>query len=137
MKLFAKTGIARLWIILLVAGLSMVSVTAVSSAVTVGENYGGGIVFYVDKTGEHGLIASRADMAGHSENYPEGYFKWEEAKAECSDLNENGLYRLVLAKQKRTEQTLSQKKYCWWFFGRYLLEFYSKQCLYRMASGFS
>ncbi len=90
MKLCAKTGIARLWMILLLAGLSMVTVSAVSSAVTIGENYGGGIVFFVDKTGEHGLIASRADMAGHSEEYPEGYFKWEDAKAECNALNENG-----------------------------------------------
>lgn len=34
----------------------------------VGENYGGGIVFWVDETGEHGLIASTEDL---------GSFKWE------------------------------------------------------------
>jgi hypothetical protein len=90
MKLLAKKGITRLWLILLITGLSMVTGSALSYAVSIGENYGGGIVFYVDKTEQHGLVASRLDMAGHSEDYPEGYFKWEDAKAECYALNENG-----------------------------------------------
>ena len=31
---------------------------------TIGQNYGGGIIFYVDSTGQHGLIAAQTDIGG-------------------------------------------------------------------------
>ena len=34
-----------------------------SAQYTIGQSYGGGIVFYVDGTGEHGLVASQADQS--------------------------------------------------------------------------
>lgn len=37
--------------------------TAASVTVKLGDNYQGGIVFYVDATGKHGLIAAMADQA--------------------------------------------------------------------------
>jgi hypothetical protein len=43
-KFLAKARFARLWIMLLFTSLSMVSVSAVVFAVTIGEEYRGGIV---------------------------------------------------------------------------------------------
>jgi len=64
MKFPAKTRIARLWIMLLFTSLSMVTVSAVSSAVSIGQRYQGGIVFYVDESRQHGLIAATRDLPG-------------------------------------------------------------------------
>jgi hypothetical protein len=36
-----------------------------TNAVEVGKNYGGGIIFYVDGSGNHGLIAAEADQNKH------------------------------------------------------------------------
>jgi hypothetical protein len=36
--------------------------TALTTSYYVGQNYGGGIVFYVDGTGKHGLIAATSDQ---------------------------------------------------------------------------
>ena len=60
----SKTKINHLWIVLMLSGLSMVTHSAVSFAVVhkIGEKYGGGVVYYVDKTGNHGLIAAPADI---------------------------------------------------------------------------
>jgi len=58
----AKARFERLWIIVLLTAMSLVSFSAHSFAVTPGEHYGGGIVFYVDATGQHGLIAAESDI---------------------------------------------------------------------------
>ncbi len=76
MKHFAKRGIVRLWMVVLLAGLSMVTVSAVASAVKIGDNYGGGIVFFVDVTGQHGLVAATSD-AGEKTN-------WYDAKIQAN-----------------------------------------------------
>ena len=64
MKLLAKDRFARLWIMLLFTSLSMVTVSAVSSAVSIGQRYQGGIVFYVDESRQHGLVAATRDLPG-------------------------------------------------------------------------
>ena len=72
MKLHAKARFSRLWIMLLFISLSMISISAVSSAISIGEQYQGGIVFYVDGTGQHGLIAATRDLPGQ--------YDWQGAK---------------------------------------------------------
>jgi hypothetical protein len=72
MKFPAKTRFARLWIMLLFTSLSMISVSAVSSAVSIGQRYQGGIVFYVDESRQHGLIAATRDLPGE--------YDWQGAK---------------------------------------------------------
>ncbi|MEI8185620.1 MAG: DUF1566 domain-containing protein [Chlorobiaceae bacterium] len=81
MKLYAKKYANRLCTIILLAGLSMVTLFSLSSAATpkIGESYNGGVVFYVDATGQHGLIAAKADMTGSSGKV-EGFFNWYGAK---------------------------------------------------------
>ncbi len=52
----------------------------------IGDEYGGGKIFSLDPTGQHGLIAAKADLSGHSEGKSEGRFTWEDAKAKCAAL---------------------------------------------------
>jgi hypothetical protein len=40
-----------------------VSFTTVTPPITIGESYAGGIIFYIDNTGKHGLVASPADLS--------------------------------------------------------------------------
>ncbi len=56
----------------------------------IGEFYCGGIIFYLNNTGQHGLIAAKADMQGHSAGNEEGYFSWIDAKAACHNFVSNG-----------------------------------------------
>ena len=72
MKPFTKKSFVRLWTAFLLAGLSMVSITGLSSAVTykIGDTFGGGKVAYIFQSGDrgyvegqqHGLIAAEADV---------------------------------------------------------------------------
>lgn len=41
---------------------AQVTFTTVTPPIAIGESYGGGIIFYVDNTGKHGLVASPADL---------------------------------------------------------------------------
>ena len=59
----------------------MVMVSGVASAVKIGDEYGGGIVFYVDGTGNHGLVAAKADFLEE--------MNWEDAKSACESLVSN------------------------------------------------
>ncbi len=78
MKLHAKVPFTRLLLMLLLAGLSMFTVSALSSAATpqIGDSYGGGVVLYVDGTGQHGLIAAKSDATVKEK----GFFSWYSAK---------------------------------------------------------
>jgi len=51
--------------------LGLVFVSQAQTKHTIGEKFGGGIVFYVDQTGEHGLIAETIDQGANN---------WEQAK---------------------------------------------------------
>ncbi len=81
MKLIAKTSVARLWMMFLLTGMILGSVSGRLSAAEpkIGESYGGGVVFYVDGTGQHGLIAAKKDATGHSEGKEEGVLNWYDA----------------------------------------------------------
>lgn len=46
-----------------------------NSSISVGQNFGGGIIFYVDDTGQHGLIAAKNDQSEGIEWY-NGSFKY-------------------------------------------------------------
>jgi hypothetical protein len=72
MKSMAKACLVRLWMMLLFTGLSMVSVSAVSFAVSIGQRYQGGIVFYVDESRQHGLVAATRELPGQ--------YDWQGAK---------------------------------------------------------
>jgi hypothetical protein len=81
MKRIAKKNLTLSWIMFLIASLSMVTLSAVASSATlkIGDSYGGGIVLYVDATGQHGLIAAKTDATTHSSGKLEGFFSWYDA----------------------------------------------------------
>ncbi len=93
MKLFAKMGIVRL---VLFAALGMVTVSEVGSAVQIGDDYGGGVVFFVDETGQHGLVAAKAD-------FPEG-MTWSDAYRACDDLVSDTYSDWFLPNKKQLNQ---------------------------------
>jgi hypothetical protein len=64
MKHYWIKRVCRLCITSLFVCLYMFAGTELSSAVNykIGKQYGGGIIFYVDRTGAHGLIAANADI---------------------------------------------------------------------------
>lgn len=86
MKLITMRFFDRLSIMLLLLGLSLVSAPSLSSAITVGDHYRGGIVFYVDGSGEHGLVAAKTNVAGKSHGMERGDFTWYDAKAACENF---------------------------------------------------
>jgi len=109
MKLHAQSPFTRLWIMLLLTGLTLVSLPVLSSAVTIGEEYGGGIVFSVDASGQHGLIAAKTDVPGHSSGIPEGFFTWKDAQLACKHFVSNGYSDWFLPNKEQLNQLYLQK----------------------------
>jgi hypothetical protein len=72
--------------------------------VKIGEYYGGGIVFYLNSSGQHGLIAAKADMQGHSPGKEDGYFTWGDAKIACNNLVSNGFSDWFLPNKDQLNQ---------------------------------
>ena len=69
-----------------------------NSPYKLGGKYMGGIIFYIDSTGRHGLIAAEDDL---------GRFSWEDAVQKCKDLgdgwhlpNKDELNTLYLKRRK-------------------------------------
>ncbi len=83
-QLIAKSFFSRLWTVFLIVGFSMVAVSAAASAMNIGDEYGGGKVAWIDGTGQHGMIAAKADLPGGNS------YSWNEATHACRDLVENG-----------------------------------------------
>ncbi len=54
----------------------------------IGQNYGGGIIFHIDETGKHGLIAANHNLNGGYGN--SGMLKWNEAKSKCNKYSYSG-----------------------------------------------
>ncbi len=81
MRLIAKKSIAQFGMSWLLSGLILIALSAFSFAATpkIGESYGGGTVFYVDGTGQHGLVVAKGDMTGHTEGKEEGVLNWYDA----------------------------------------------------------
>lgn len=90
MKLISIPLFDKQWIMLLLIGLSLLSAPSLSSAITVGEHYRGGIVFYVDGSGEHGLVAAKTNIEGKSHGRIAGNFTWYDAKAACEKFASEG-----------------------------------------------
>jgi hypothetical protein len=82
MKLTEKFYVTRISFMLLLASLSLFVVSSFASAAApkIGDSYGGGVVFYVDTTAQHGLIAAKADVTGSSYGKTEGFFDFYSAK---------------------------------------------------------
>jgi len=74
-----------------------------------GDNFGGGIIFSVDSTGLHGLIAAKADMPGHSGGEDTGTFTWGDAMAACQNLASGGYSDWFLPDKEQLHQLYLKK----------------------------
>jgi hypothetical protein len=77
--------------------------------VVVGDEYGGGVVFYVDGTGKHGLIVAKADMPTLSSDKEEGGFTWSDAKMACTTFESNGYRDWFLPNKEQLNQLYNNK----------------------------
>ncbi len=85
-------SLSPLWMMLFLTAINLVSAPYISSAITVGEKRYGGIVFYMDKSGEHRLVAAKENIAGHSRGMTAEEFTWHNAKAACNTYESNGYH---------------------------------------------
>ena len=103
MSMLIRTCLIKLWIAFLLIGINIFIAQSISYAETtvthkIGENFGGGIVFYIDDSGEHGLIAAKENiygtylvgvLPGVGKCYSEG-LTWKDAWLACKNLNIDG-----------------------------------------------
>jgi hypothetical protein len=81
MKHLSKIQPRQLMTVLLIAALNMIAVPALSAAVKIGDGFQGGIVFYVDQTGKHGLTACAVDFGTRT-------MTWREAVNFINEYNQ-------------------------------------------------
>ncbi len=110
MTFIAKKSITRLWMAVLLTGLVLISASSLSFAATPkpGDSLGGGIVFYVDGTGQHGLIVSKTDMAGRTSGKEEGVMNWYDANTAANAFVE-GYGDWVLPNKEQLHQLYLNK----------------------------
>ncbi len=101
MMLMGKECIRHLGMMAVLTAMSMVFFSAPSFAVVIGDNYGGGIVFSVDATGQHGLVAAKADIPVE--------LGWDSAKKSCQDFREGGYQEWFLPSKVELHQLFEQK----------------------------
>lgn len=92
---------------ILLTGLIMVTVCSASPKI--GQDYGGGIVFYLDGSGLHGLIASKSDIPGE--------VPWSDAKNACDNLEANGYSDWSLPDKDQLYQLYLQRNVVGGFLG--------------------
>ncbi len=75
----------------------------------IGEEYGGGIVFFVDKKGEHGFVAAKADVRHPSSDLEKERFVWADAGVACRDFVSNGYSDWFLPNKEQLNQLYLRK----------------------------
>ncbi len=76
----------------------------------IGETYGGGVIFYVDHVGLHGLIAGETDISIHlAANKPETLLSWYKAKSACDTWFVNGYNDWFLPNRNQLHQLYLNK----------------------------
>ena len=55
--------------------------STIDAKLKIGDTYAGGIIFYLDSSGEHGKVCSKSEL---------GVYSWAKAKAECENYSEGG-----------------------------------------------
>ncbi|MFZ4525556.1 MAG: DUF1566 domain-containing protein [Chlorobium sp.] len=78
-------------------------------ALNICDEYGGGIVFYIDAIGQRYLIAAKSDLPHLALILDEDCFSWFDAKTACHDLESNGYSDWFLPDKNLLNQLWLQK----------------------------
>jgi len=84
--------------------------------IRIGSHYGGGIIFFIDQTGKHGLIAAKSDMEGSSpgiaamKGLSEGLFNWPDAVAACRKFDGGGFCDWILPSKEQLNHLFMHKR---------------------------
>ncbi|WP_076789209.1 DUF1566 domain-containing protein [Chlorobium sp. KB01] len=87
-----------------------------SPDIKIGAQYGGGIIFFIDQTGVHGLIAAKSDMEGSSpgiaamKGLSEGLFNWPDAVEACRKSETGGFRDWILPDKEQLNQLFMHKR---------------------------
>lgn len=79
------------------------------TALKIGDEYGGGIVFYTDAIGRCHLIAARKDVPQPASILDEDCFSWYDAKTACHNLVSNGYSDWFLPDREQLNQLYLQR----------------------------
>lgn len=85
---------------LLLAITTLILSSSFAQAHTIGEKFGGGIIFYVDSSSQHGLIADSSDQKDAN---------WLDAINECKELRDGGFTDWRLPSLEEIEFLYTQK----------------------------
>lgn len=94
---------------------SVISATSISTKYTVGDFAQGGIVFWIDETGEHGLVCTKTEESGQG-----GAFRWSYGSSWYTSSFGNGPYSgemntfLIVAHVGEGTALLYAAEYCGW-----------------------
>jgi len=76
----------------------------------IGDTYAGGVIFFVDHFGKHGLIAGKMDILTQSvAGLPETLFSWYDAIKHCDKWFENGHNDWLLPNRNQLHQLYLNK----------------------------
>ncbi|NTW68663.1 MAG: DUF1566 domain-containing protein [Chlorobiaceae bacterium] len=87
-----------------------------SPDIKIGGHYGGGIIFFIDRSGAHGWIAAKTDMAGSStgiaamKGLSEGLFNWQDAVDVCKKSETGGFRDWILPSKEQLNQLYLHKR---------------------------
>ncbi len=77
--------------------------------IAIGAEFGGGIIFYVDGTGMHGLIVAKDDLPCRFSGEGKEGFTWYDADAACNTLESNGYCDWFLPNKEQLHLLYLQK----------------------------
>ena len=78
-------------------------------ALKIGDNYGGGTVFYIDPTGQYALIAAKTDVPHPASILDEDCFSWYDAETVCHNLANSGYRDWLLPDKEQLHQLYLQR----------------------------
>jgi len=87
-------------VLIVFALLSAIALPSRAEAVRIGQRYAGGVVFFVDGSGQHGLVAATRDLQGS---------EWQHAKEACERFVHNGYSDWYLPSRRELDLLFDHK----------------------------
>lgn len=88
--------------ILPLMALFIITLSSCSQKMQIGNENSGGVVIYIDESGQHGIIAAEKDLQGE--------YSWDNAKYACTTLKLNGYSDWRLPNKSEMRQIFLNRK---------------------------